>query len=180
MRPADEARAPGRAHEPRPLTMRSRRILLWMWLASRPWEARLFAPSPLGEGRGEGHLVGAVGLEPTSVGLRVRHSPVELRASGDHRNRTETSAFTARRAAVTPRSPGQGRLDSHQDLPLQRRTFSLLNYAPTSLAPSLRYDRSSPVLRTGAVTRPARKAWRDVPGSNRRPADRQSDALPLS
>jgi hypothetical protein len=65
-------------------------------------------------------------------------------------------------AAELDRRDWRGRPDSNQDLSLQRRTFCPLNYAPI-LALPLRYDRSSPALRAGAVTRPAREANALVP-----------------
>src|SRR5215467_6183369 len=68
----------------------------------------------------------------------------------------------------------QGRLDSNQGHPTSEAGVLPLNYAPSGLALPLRYDRSSPVLQTGAVTRSAREALLVPPASIR------TGALPIT
>lgn len=74
------------------------------------------------------------------------------------RNRTAVVRLSGGCSAVElDRQDWRGRPDSNQGLSLQRRTFCPLNYAPILALPP-RFERGSPALRAGAVTRPAREA----------------------
>jgi hypothetical protein len=73
----------------------------------------------------------------------------------------------------------QGCLESNQVDRFWRPVFCPLNFTPEMVL-LLRFERSSPDLQTGAVTRPAREActWYSVVVSNHQPSERKADALP--
>src|SRR5712691_983197 len=111
---------------------------------------------------------------PRTCACRVNSAPLSRLSYWTmdwYRPADSNGAPLAYRASALPaeldRRCWQGRLDSNQGHPTSEAGVLPLNYAPIVLALPLRFERSSPVLRTGAVTRSAREAMLVPPASIR-------------